>query len=66
VGEVIFMPVPATLTLPQREYWQEQASYWLIKQEDAERALDYAARQRDNALRMLGMLGIERGLDDGA
>lgn len=66
MGEVVFLPTPTSLTPPQREHWQTQASYWAIKLEDAERAVEYAARQREDCLRMLGMLGVERGLDDGA
>ena len=57
------MPTPESLTPQQREHWQDQAAYWAIKQEDAERAVEYAARQRENALRMLGMIGVENGLE---
>lgn len=63
MGEVLFLPPPETLTIEQRQHWQDQAAYWLIRQEDAERALDYAARQRENCLRVLGMLQLELGLD---
>jgi hypothetical protein len=62
----VFMPTPKVLSQDQREHWQDQAAYWAVKQEDAERAVEYAGRQRENSLRMLGMLGVERGLDDGA
>jgi len=63
MGEVIYLPPPDDVTPEQRQHWQEQAAYWGVKEEDAMTALEYAQRQRENALRMLGMLGVERGLD---
>jgi len=63
MGEIIYLPTPDNITPEQREHWQEQAAYWCIKAEDAMTALEYAQRQRENALRMLGMLGVERGLN---
>jgi hypothetical protein len=64
MGEVIYLPTPDKLTPEQRAHWQEQAAYWAVTQENAERAVEYAGRQRENALRMLGMLSIERGLTE--
>lgn len=63
---VVYLPVPRELTGNQRQYWYQQAAYWAVKQEDADKASEYAGRQRESALRMLGMLGVERGLPDGA
>ena len=63
---VVYLPVPPELTPSQREYWLGQAGYWGVQQENAERALEYASRHREDALRMLGMLAQERGLPDGA
>lgn len=63
---VVYLPVPHELTGDQREYWHEEAAYWAIKEEDAYQAVEYAGRRREAALRMLGMLGAERGLPDGA
>jgi hypothetical protein len=65
-AEIIKFPVPQELTGEQRQYWQDQAAYWLITQENAELAVEYAGRQREFALRRLGMLGVEHGLPDGA
>lgn len=62
---VSYLPIPQQMTGEQRQHWQDQAAYWLIKQEDLEVAMDYALRQRENCLRMLGMVGTERGLPDG-
>lgn len=66
MGELFYLPEPADLTPEQREYWHGQAAYWGVMEETAMTALEYAQRQREDALRMLGMLGIERGLPDGA
>lgn len=66
MAEIIYLPVPSQLDPEQRQHWQDQAAYWLITQENAERAVEYAGRQRENSLRMLGMIGTERGLDEGA
>jgi hypothetical protein len=64
MGEVIYLPVPEQLTSEQRQHWQSQAAYWGVREEDAQTALEYAQRQRENALRMLGMLGVENGLNE--
>ena len=63
MGEIIYLPVPEKLTPEQREYWHSQAAYWGVHEENAEKALEVAQRGRENALRMLGMLGVERGLE---
>ena len=60
---VVYLPVPAELTPEQRQHWFEQAGYWGEQEEIANRALEYAQRQRENALRMLGMLGVEQWLE---
>jgi hypothetical protein len=50
MGENIsFLPVPKQLTPEQKEFWENE--------------LEKAERQREDALRMLGRLSIERGLD---
>jgi hypothetical protein len=64
IAEVIYLPTPNTLTPDQKQYWLDQAAYWGEHQETSQRAVEYAARQRENALRMLGMIGIERGLHE--
>lgn len=48
MGEIYHLP-PRELTAEQQEYW--------------ERALENAERAREYALRMLGRLSIEKGLD---
>jgi len=48
---VRYLPVPQELSPLQREHWEQ--------------ALENAERQREYALRMLGRLGVERGLGDG-
>lgn len=58
-----YLPTPTELNPEQREYWLGQAGYWGVKEEDAMTALEYAQRQREVALRMLGMLPVERGLE---
>ena len=64
-AEIIYMPTPKTLLPEQRQHWQEQASYWGVREDDAQVALEYAQRHRQDALRMLGMLAVERGIPDG-
>lgn len=64
MGEIIYLPTPDKMTPEQRQHWLDQAGYWSEHEEIAQRALEYAQRQRENALRMLGMLGIERGLTE--
>ena len=64
MGEIIYLPIPKTLTPEQRQHWFEQAGYWGEREEDAFRALEYAQRQREAALRMLGMIGVELGLSE--
>lgn len=44
--------------LPQKELTPEQREHW-------EQALENAERAREYALRMLGRLGVELGLEDG-
>jgi len=61
---VRYLPVPRQLTPEQRQHWRDQAAYWGVKEEDSMTALEYAQRQRENALRMLGMIETERGLGD--
>lgn len=63
MGEVINMPVPEYLTPEQRQHWQDQAAYWGVREEDAHTALEVAQRNREHALRMLGMIGVERGME---
>jgi hypothetical protein len=62
---VIYLPTPV-LDAQQREHWQSQAAYWGVHEEYAAHALEVAQRGRENALRMLGMIGVEQGLSDGA
>lgn len=62
MGEIVHLPVPETLTPEQRQHWHDQAAYWGVHEEAAAKALEVAQRGRENALRMLGMLGIEKGL----
>lgn len=40
-----------------------RAAYWALIIEDSHRSLEYAERQREDALREAGMLPEERGLD---
>ena len=56
MGEVVYLPVPDKLTAEQKQHWLDEAARWGVIEEEA-------ARNREEALRMLGMLGIERGLD---
>lgn len=44
------------LSPDERSFWHEQAAYWEVKREDAQRAVDYATEQRLNALEKLGMV----------
>jgi hypothetical protein len=60
---VTYLPIPETLTAEQREHWQSQAAYWGVREEDAMAAVEYAQRQREHALRMLGILSVEHGLE---
>lgn len=64
MGEVIQFPTPGELTPEQREYWQSQAAYWGVREEDAFKSLEVAQRSRQKALRMLGMLAVEKGLEE--
>lgn len=48
-------PAPE-LTEAERQFWHEQAAYWGVIQEDAERAVAYARNQRHTALEKLGMV----------
>jgi hypothetical protein len=47
---IYYLPTPTELTPEQREHWEDQL-------EIAERKLEYA-------MRMLGRLGVERGLSE--
>lgn len=58
-----YLPIPKELTSDQTDHWRTQAAYWGVVQEDTITALEYAQRQRENCLRMLGMLPVERGLE---
>ena len=44
------------LTPEQRQNWQNDAAYWAVVQEDAERALAVATKRRRLALGKLGLL----------
>lgn len=48
---VRYLPTPEKLSPEQTEHW--------------ERALEKAERAREYALRMLGRIGVELGLEDG-
>lgn len=61
---VAHLPVPGQLTPTQRQHWLDQAAYWEVREEDSAKSLEYAQRQRQRALRILGMLPEEKGLDD--
>lgn len=56
-AEVIYLPRPNNLTFEQREHWKEVAAYAGAEEERYH-------GMREDALRMLGMLGIERGLTE--
>ena len=56
MGEVIYLPQPGDLTPEQKQHWLDQAAYWGVVEEDA-------ARKREDALRMLGMISTENGLE---
>lgn len=47
---IVYLPTPTELTPEQREHWQEQ--------------LEIAERKMEYAMRMLGRLGVERGLTE--
>lgn len=64
MGNIVYLPTPKTLLPEQRQHWQDTAAYWGCREDDAATALEYAQRQRENALRMLGMLATERGLSN--
>lgn len=53
---IYFLPTPTELTPEQRQHWEDEATKWGDIEEEA-----YA--KREYALRMLGQLGIERGLN---
>lgn len=50
MGELIYLPIPKELTEGQRNHWEHQ--------------LETAERAREYALRMLGRLPIELGLQE--
>ena len=47
--EIYHLPAPKELTPDQHRYWEEQ--------------LEVAERTREYCLRMLGRLGVEKGLE---
>lgn len=49
MAEILHLPTPKELTPEQRQHWEDQ--------------LEVAERAREYAMRMLGRLGIERGLE---
>ena len=49
-AKIIYLPTPKVETIDQREYWWEQ--------------LELAERRAEDIRRILGILGVERGLDD--
>ncbi len=51
-AQIIYMPSPKELSASQRDHWENQ--------------LEAAERAREMALRMLGRLPVELGLDEGA
>jgi hypothetical protein len=55
MAEIIYLPRPKELTPEQRQHWLDEAAKWGVIEEEA-------ARKREDALRMLGMIGIEKGL----
>lgn len=63
MSEIIYLPVPKNMTLEQVQHWEEQEMYWSIRENDSLKALEYAQRQRENASRMLGKIGMETGLN---
>lgn len=46
------------LTPNEREFWNEEAARWAIRQEDYERYASEAYEKRQQALRRLGMITI--------
>lgn len=63
MGEVIYLPKPNRLTPEQRQHWHSVAAEAEFEEEKALLDLQRAQRKREDALRILGMLGAERGLD---
>lgn len=55
------------LTPLEREFWQEEAARWAIRQEDYERYATEALEKRMQALERLGMIRRigKAGLDSG-
>ena len=60
---VVFLPRPSTLTSEQQQHWSAEAAYWKAQAEAAAQALEYAERRREGALRILGLLALEEGLN---
>lgn len=56
MGELIVLPTPKELTIEQRQYWELEAEKWGDIEEKA-------YEMREHALRMLGRIGIEEGLN---
>lgn len=49
-AKIIYLPLPKVETIDQREYWWDE--------------LEKAERRAEDIRRVLGILGIERGLDN--
>lgn len=64
MGEIIYLPIPE-LDPEQRQHWHMMAAYWAEHEESSLKALEYAQRQRESCLRMLGMIATERGVENG-
>lgn len=54
--EVIYLPTPKKLTPEQTAHWEAEATKWGDIEENA-------YKMREEALRMLGKLGFENGLE---
>lgn len=65
MGKLIHFPTPKpeSLTPEQRQHWLAEAGYWGEREEIAQADLEQAQRKREDALRILGMIGVERGLE---
>lgn len=65
-AEIIPFPQPNELTPEQRDYFHQQAAYYDEVEQVAQRTVEYAQKQREHALRMLGMLAMRPNLDPSA
>lgn len=50
-AKIIYLPIPKVDTQDQRDYWWDE--------------LEKAERRAEDIRRVLGILAVERGLDDG-